>query len=67
MFVPVMLVVKVGVRVRRRIVKVLVLVALGEMQPDADAHERPAGQQRNGQRLAESNHRCRRAENAVEK
>jgi len=41
--VPMMFIVNMGVRVRRRLVNVFVLVAFREMQPDAQAHEPSSG------------------------
>lgn len=57
--VPVMFIMNVGVRMRRRIVNVLVLVMLGEMQPDAEADDCASNKQRSGHGLPEHEH-CRR-------
>ena len=49
----VVLIVAVGVIVLQHLMLVLVLVALGKMQPEADIHESTRHQQLEGQRLAE--------------
>lgn len=65
--VPVVLVMHVRVLVLHRLVHMLVLVPLGEMEPDAEAHEPAGGEQLQRQRLAEGgdreerpDERCRR-------
>ena len=57
-----MLVVNMGMRVRRQIVNVSVLMTFGEMQPDTEAHEPSRGQHPNGDRLSKRDDRGRRAE-----
>ena len=52
----VMQVVDVPVLMRERRMLVPVLVALGEMEPQAQAHQRRGGEQRRRHRLAEQRH-----------
>lgn len=51
------LVVTVRMRVFDRLVLVFVLMALGQMQPDAHRHQRTGRNQRPGNRIAEPEHR----------
>jgi len=51
--VPVMRVVRVAVLVIERIVPVFVLVPLGKMQPETEAHQQAGENELQGQRLAE--------------
>ena len=62
------LIVHVRMSVLHGLMDVLVLMMLGEMQPDADAHQQARGKQLEGQGLAEKHHGHDRAdEGAVEK
>ena len=54
--VPMVLVVNVPVRVLHELVPMLVLVPLGEMQPEADRHEASRDKQAGRQRLVEQQH-----------
>ena len=53
MLVPMMLVVNVSVHVHERLVHVLVLVPLGQVQVDAGGHHRARGRKLRGERLAQ--------------
>ena len=54
-------IVAMGMRVSHRLVSVLVLVHLGQVQPDADGHQRRRQSERPRGRLAESDDRNRSA------
>jgi len=56
MFVSMMFIVPMRMRVRDRFVTMLVLVTLGEMQPDADCHQHPSDKQLSANLLAERNY-----------
>lgn len=51
--VPVMFVVDMSVDMLQRFMLMLVFVAFGQVKPDADRHEQPAGDQGNRHRLAQ--------------
>jgi hypothetical protein len=57
MVMPVMLIMRMAVLVLEGIVPVLVLVALGKMQPHSDTHEDGAGKEIGGDSLAENQNR----------
>lgn len=54
--VMVVLVMLVGMLVLQRLVAVVVFVALGQMQPDTDAHQGRCRRQTQGHRLVEQQH-----------
>lgn len=56
MAVPMMIVMNVAVLVAERRMFVLVLMPLGQMEPHADAHEHPGGDELQVDRLAKPNH-----------
>src|SRR5712691_154739 len=60
--VPVMLVVNVRMRVRDRLLHVLVLMALGQVQPHARRHESASDGELNRERLSKCDYRHRAAE-----
>ena len=62
MRVPVMLVVRMPVRMSHPAMRVLVLVGLGEDEPGRERHQRRGGDQRRRHRLAEQRHRERGAD-----
>src|SRR5262245_58454247 len=62
MRVPVMLVVNVGVRVLERLVLMLMLMTLGQVQPNADAHEHAGDRQLHRRRVSEDRNRRQRAD-----
>ena len=55
MLVLVVRIMAMGVAVGQRFVEVLVLVRLGQVQPDSGSHQRRGEPERPGDRLAESN------------
>jgi hypothetical protein len=65
--VPVVLVVNVAVAVHQGVVDVLVLVALGEMQPGARGHQQTRQQEGRRDRLPEQDHGRRRADERRER
>ena len=57
-FMPVMVVMAVDMRMRRRRMAVRVFMMLGEVKPHADSHQAGRGKELHGHRLTQRNDRC---------